>query len=103
VTAHQAGYKITVGFKQRAKLHRERAFWFPLEYEPMRYVVEVTVESEPKRSLELDGLPPLPVPGETVALQSGEQTAYGVVRHRHFEFAAPDVCRISLVCVRDNH
>ena len=69
----------------------------------MKYILEVTVESEPKRSLELDCLPPLPLTGDTVALQSGEHTAYGVVRHRHFEYATPGICRVSLVCVHDNH
>jgi hypothetical protein len=68
----------------------------------MRYLMEVTVENEPKRSLELDGMPPLPMAGDTVALQSGNHTAYGVVRHRHFEFASPDLCRVSLVCVTEN-
>jgi hypothetical protein len=68
----------------------------------MRYLVEVAVGNEPKQSLELDSLPPIPLAGDTVALQSGNHTSYGVVRHRHFEFAAPNICRVSLVCVAEN-
>jgi hypothetical protein len=68
----------------------------------MRYLLEVTVANEPKQSIELDAMPPIPLTGDTVALQSGNHTAYGVVRHRHFEFASPGVCRVSLVCVPEN-
>ena len=68
----------------------------------MRYFVDVTVEGDPKRTVELKGLPPIPELGDTVALEAQEHTAYGVVKHRHFTFESPNICRVSLVCVHDN-
>lgn len=68
----------------------------------MRYFIDVTVEDNPKRSVELKGLPPLPLTGDTVAVEANNATAYGVVKHRHFQFEAPNICRVSLVCARDN-
>jgi hypothetical protein len=68
----------------------------------MRYIIDVTVENDPKRTVELQGLPAIPEPGDTVALAANNGTAYGVVKHRHFQFESPNICRVSLVCIQDN-
>ena len=68
----------------------------------MRYFIGVTVENDPKRTVELKGLPAIPEAGDTVALEANKVTAYGVVKHRHFQFESPDICRVSLVCTHDN-
>ena len=68
----------------------------------MRYFIDVTVEDNPKRTVELKGLPAIPQAGDTVAIEANNVTAYGVVQHRHFQFESPNICRVSLVCRRDN-
>ncbi len=68
----------------------------------MRYFIDVTVENDPKRTDELKGLTAIPAAGDTVAVDDNSVTAYGVVKHRHFQFEAPNICRISLVCTHDN-
>lgn len=68
----------------------------------MRYFIDVTVEDEPKRSVELKGMPAIPAAGDTVAVEAAGATAYGVVQHRHFQYESPNICRVSLVCRHDN-
>lgn len=74
----------------------------PETREQMRYFIDVTVENDPKRTVEMKGLPAIPEAGDTVALEANNVTAYGVVKHRHFQFESPNICRVSLVCTHDN-
>ena len=72
------------------------------ELRTMRYFIDVTVEDTPKHSVELKGMPAIPQAGDTVAVGANNATAYGVVKHRHFQYESPNICRVSLVCTRDN-
>jgi hypothetical protein len=66
----------------------------------MRYVIEISMNDADDQSIELSGLPVLPLPGDTVQTGAGATASIGVVRERHFAFEAPDLCRVSLACKR---
>ena len=68
----------------------------------MRYFIDVTVEDDPKRSVELKGMPAIPAAGDTVAVEAAGGTAYGVVKHRHFQYESPNISRVTLESVHDN-
>jgi hypothetical protein len=64
----------------------------------MRYVIEISMNDAEDQTIELSGLPLVPLPGDTVQAGTAGQAIVGVVRERHFSYEAPDLCRVSLAC-----
>lgn len=68
----------------------------------MYYKLTVSVERGDTLTVDVSGLSFIPLINDTVAVESGDKTNYGVVKHRHFNFLSPVVCHVSLVCSPDN-